>query len=304
MGQGGGQFQWRAAQVELDGPVGDSLGDAVEGEAGGATEGLGVEQQQEAGDAVDGVQRGVVEESACQGPSVVGVDEVGTQVLLRARWDGDGDGVAAADGPEDEVACLVAVSAACCQPVVDIALVAVGQAAAVGPELADQVAGDRDLAFDRQGLVEGDLAGGRALAASAKAAQAVPGEEPVDSSTFGEVADLRFEERGEPALQRGELFVALGQSTVGDQRRPQSGDGLRWATTVEQGVESGAELRPMAMSMRRGVGLRSQSRMLSGLLVISASSTAWPAGCRTRSVSPSKSCSWRSAAQRMQRPWW
>ncbi|WP_309111384.1 hypothetical protein [Saccharothrix sp.] len=68
--QRSGQFQWRTAQVELDGPVGDPLGDAVEGEAGDAAEGLGVEQQQEAGDAVDGVQRGVVEEVCGPGPSV------------------------------------------------------------------------------------------------------------------------------------------------------------------------------------------------------------------------------------------
>ena len=124
----------------------------VNGQLDDVREGLSVEEDQQAGDAIFEIDGVVVEEFASSDPSVV---LAGRRDVGLCADDGDGDvvGVAVVAGPEQELACVVAAGRAGGEILVDVSLGAGFERLARGAEPVEQLNGAADAASNSRYLV-------------------------------------------------------------------------------------------------------------------------------------------------------
>ena len=159
----------------------------VEGQAADRGGPLGVEENEQAGDAVLGFDGVVVQQAAGVVPSGLGVDDAARPVPP-----GGGEieaGQLLAPGPADEVPGLAAMGGVIAgQPGVEVALPGGGQPEAAGGEPVQQRDGGPDVPLDGDGLAVGDVL---AAGAAPEPAQGVPGRVAVQQLPLAGIARVR-----------------------------------------------------------------------------------------------------------------
>ena len=159
----------------------------VQGEAADRGGSLGVEENEQAGDAVLGFDGVVVEQAAGVAPSGLGVDDAGRPVPP-----GGGEveaGQFLAPGPADEVPGLAVMGGVVAgQPGVEVALPGGGQLEAAGGEPVQQRDGGPDVPLDGDGLAVGDVL---AAGAAPEPAQGVPDGVAVQQLPLAVIARVR-----------------------------------------------------------------------------------------------------------------
>jgi len=205
-GQGDGRWS------EAD-PHGRAVGgDVAGGEPADPGDGLGVEQDEQAGEPVSCVQRVVVQQAAGGVPASLVI-----QCPHRAVPAGGGEGQrgeAVAGGPADEVSGVVAVGCfAAGQPPFEVGLAAGGQAHVLGGEPVEQDDGGADVLVHDGVLLD---RGGLAVVPAPQPAQQVPAGIPVQDLALVRVGAGGEGVADEP-FETGHLLIAWRQCPGGDQ---------------------------------------------------------------------------------------
>jgi hypothetical protein len=159
-----GQDDGFAAQPQPNLVVLDGL-DVVDGEAADRGRPLGVEQHEQPGHPVFGLERVVVEQPAGLVPAGLGVDDASRTGPFDGREVEAGQLLVM--GPADEVSGFAAQDGLLAgKPGVQIALAGGGQGEVAGGEPVEQGNGGLDVLVDDDGLTVGGLGAGDAVAAS------------------------------------------------------------------------------------------------------------------------------------------
>ena len=172
--EGCGKHDRDGAEADADGSVG--LVDVIDGESGDRGGPLGVEEQQQAGEAVFGLEGVVVQQASCGGPAGLVVHRLGGAGPSDGR-EAEAVGDLLCDGPADEVAGLPVKAGLAGHPAFKVGLSAGGQGQVLAASQFRRWTAAADVA-ERPG------AGGGVLVAdaSAKPAQEVPGRVAVQDS--------------------------------------------------------------------------------------------------------------------------
>ena len=223
--------------------------DVAEGEAADDRGPLGVEEDEEPGDAVSGIEAVVVEQLSCLVPAGLGVDDAG-----RAAPPGGGKvqaGQLLLLRPADEVPGLAGAGGVIAgDPGVQVVLPAGGQGEVAGGEPVQQAGRGRDVPADADQLVVG---GAGVPGPPAQAAQQVPDGVVVQHVLLAGVA-AAVDRCGDPAFQPGHLLIAVGQRPDGDQDAAQVLDRLAARQRVEGGVsEPGPGVQALQDRRRRAL---------------------------------------------------
>lgn len=236
-----GQLSNGCGKVDRDGAEADAdrsvrLLDLVHGEPGDRRGPLGVEEQQQAGETVFGLEGVIVQQAAGGVPAGFVVHGLGGATPSFGR-EGEIASDLLGEGPAHEVACLLAVADVVAgHPALKVGLLASGKGQVLVRKPVQDVDGcpqmlPRDLELVVRGLL--------AAAASAKPAQEVPGCVPVqDFPSFGgrvggdEVLHVPFE--------TDHLLIAFRQGARGDEDAADVFDDLSFGEFVQGFVGKGA----------------------------------------------------------------
>lgn len=234
---GCGKLDWDGAEADADGSV--RLLDVVDGEPGDRGGPLGVEEQQQAGEAVFGLEGVFVQQASGSVPAGFVVHRLGGAVPLLGR-EAEIAGDLLGQGPAHEVACLLAeADVVAGHPAFEAGLSAGGKGQVLALEPVQEIDGRPQVLSRNRELVVRDLL---AAAATAKPAQEVPSRVPVQdfpslSRRMGGDEVLRV------SFEADHLLVPLGQGSGGDEDAADVLDDLTFGEFVQGLVHATADLR-------------------------------------------------------------